>query len=106
MNVVTSGTQTATLDTKHQLYTTNLANTYALIVDTTNMVLGDVLELFVDIACESGGTHRQAYNVVFAHVPADPAKISVPVVAPYGATFSLKQTAGTGRAFAWCVVGL
>lgn len=106
MNVVTSGTQTATISTKHQLYTTNAANTYALIVETVNMVLGDVLELYIDIACESGGTHRQAYYVVFAHVQADTAKISVPVVAPYGATFHLKQTAGTGRAFKWCVAGL
>jgi len=106
MNVVSSGTQTATISTKHQLFTTGLANTYALMVDTSNMAIGDVVELYVDVACKSAGTHRQAYLVVFAHVQADPAKLSVPVVAPYGATFHLKQSAGTGREFDWCVVGL
>lgn len=106
MDIISNGSQTATINTKHQLYTTNLTNTYALVVDTTNMALGDVLELYVDVACESGGTHRQAYYTTFAHPQSDPGKISVPVIAPYGATFSLKQTAGTGRVFKWCVVGV
>ncbi len=104
MQAITNGSQTATIGTKHQLYTSNLANTYALLVDTSSMNLGDVLELYIDVACESGGSHLQAYFVTYAHTQADPAKLSVPAIAPYGATFSLKQTAGTGRAFKWCVV--
>ena len=106
MQAISNGSQTATIGTKHQLYTSNAANTYALIVDTNNMVIGDRLELFVDVACESGGTHRQAYYVTFSHQQADPAKLSVPVLAPYGATFSLKQVAGTGSVFKWCVVAV
>ena len=106
MNIVSSGTQTSTIGTKHQLHTTNDANTYVLAVDTYNMNIADVVELYVDIALESGGEHRQAYDVVFAHNQGSPAKLSVPVVAPYGASFSLKQTSGTPRVFKWFVVGL
>ncbi len=106
MQAIANGAQTATISTKHQLFTSNAANTYALIVDTTNMVLGDKLELFIDVACEPSGTHLQAYYVTYAHSQADPAKVSVPALAPYGATFSLKQSAGTGRVFKWCVVAV
>lgn len=106
MQAITNGTQTATIGTKHQLYTSNLGKTYALMVDTTNLDLGDVLELSIDVACEPGGSHLQAYFVTCAHKQADMAKISVPAIAPYGATFSLKQTAGTGREFKWCVAGV
>lgn len=101
MGVLSNGSQTATISTKHQLYTTNGDNVAVLIVDTNNMVLGDILELYIDVACESGGTHRQAYFSTYAHVQADPAKLSVPIVAPYGFTCHLKQTAGTGRVFKW-----
>jgi len=106
MQTISEGTQTATIGTKHQLYTTSLANTFALLLDTNNMALGDVLEMYVDVACKSGATQRQAYFATYAHNQADPAKISVAIIAPAGATFSLKQTAGTGRAFDWSVAGL
>lgn len=106
MNIVSSGSQTATIGTKHQLYSTSQINTYVLSVDTYNMALGDVVELTIDIVCEPSGSNRQAYYAVFSHNQADPAKQSIAVVAPYGATFSLKQTAGTGRVFKWCVVAV
>lgn len=103
MEILASGSQAAVINTKHQLHTSSTANVVALIVDTYNMALGDALELYVDVACESGGTHRQAYYNVFSNNQADPAKISVPVVAPYGFTCHLKQIAGTGRTFKWVV---
>lgn len=106
MNIVTGGTQTATVSTKHQLHTTTSLNTYSLMVDTTNMVNGDVLELYIDVLYKSGGTARQTYMISYAHGQSDPGKISVPALAPYGATFSLKQTAGTGRSFDWCVISM
>ncbi len=109
MNIVSNGSQTANTasgGTKHQLYTTTLAGTYALLVDTQNQALGDTLELYVDVGCASGDSHQQALYVVYAHNQADPVKTSIPVIAPYGATFSLKQSTGTGRAFKWAVVAL
>lgn len=103
-SAASSGTQVATISTKHSLYATTVSGNYALMVDTSNMVLGDVLELSVDAAYASGGTRRQTYAVTYAHAQSDAGKISVPVVAPWGAEFFLKQTAGTGRSFPWAVV--
>lgn len=103
-SVASSGTQSASINTKHSLYATTTAGTYSLLVDTNNMVLGDTLELYIDVAFASGGTRRQTYNIPYSHAQGDPGKISVPVIAPYGAEFHLKQTAGTGRSFPWCVV--
>jgi len=101
--IVTSGTQSAELTTKHQLYTTASSGVYALLVDTTGMVNGDVLELYIDVVYKSGGSSIQTHYAIFAHVQSDPGKVSVPVIAPYGATFYLKQNLGTGRSFDWCI---
>lgn len=106
MEIKATGSQTAVITTKHQLYTTTNIGTFVLAVDTTNLALGDVLELYADVGVYSGDAHVQAYFVTYAHNQADVGKLSVPVAAPYGATFHLKQTAGTGRAFKWSVVGL
>lgn len=106
MNIVGTGTQSASISTKHQIYTTTIAGVFVLVVDATNMALGDILELYADVGCFSGDAHVQAYFVTYAHNQADPAKLSVPVTAPYGATFHLKQTAGTGRSFKWSVAAL
>lgn len=103
MGVASSGSKTATISTKHSLYATTADGVYSLMVDTNNLALGDVLELSIDVAYSSGGSRRQTYAVTYAHVQSDPGKISVPVIAPYGAEFFLKQTAGTGRSFNWCV---
>lgn len=103
MNVITSGTQVATLSTKHALYTTAASGVYMLMIDTTDMANGDKLELFIDAKYKSGGASIQTHYATFAHVQSDPGKVSVPVIAPYGATFSIKQTAGTGRSFDWCI---
>lgn len=106
MALVTSGTQTATISTKHQLYTTSTDGIYALGVDTSAMALGDVLEIYAEADFESAGTNRQVLFYTYAHVQADPGKVSIPVIAPFGVTFHLKQTAGTGRAFPWFVVSV
>lgn len=103
MNLITSGTQAATISTKHLLYTTETSGVYMVLVDTTAMANGDKLDLFIDAKYKSGGSSIQTHYATFAHVQSDPGKVSVPVVAPYGATFSLKQTAGAGRSFDWCI---
>lgn len=106
MGIIASGSQTAVINTKHELTASTSSATFVFAVDTANLALGDELELYVDIACESGGTRRQYLYNVFAHQQADPAKVSVPVSAPYGYACHLKQTAGTGRAFPWFVASL
>ncbi len=104
--VVSSGSQTATINTLHSLYSTTIAGVFSLLVDTSNLVIGDVLELSVSVAFASGGSRKTTYAVTYAHTQSDPGKISVPVVSPFSVEFFLKQTAGTGRAFPWCVVVL
>ena len=103
MNISSFGTQTASVGTKHQLFTTTANGVYELLVDTTALANGDKLELTINIPFKSGGASIQTHYATFAHAQSDPGKVSVPVVAPYGATFSLKQTSGTARSFDWCI---
>lgn len=105
-----TGTQTAVIGTEEFLSSPNAAGVYTLHVDTVNMAAGDVLELRVYQIVLTGGTSRVAYVVQYAGPqPADDLiKISVPIANDLTDTnslrFSLKQTAGTGRAFPWKVL--
>jgi len=105
-----SGTQTATVGTEHTLLDVAVAGTFTLHVDAVNMAAGDVLELRIYQMVLTGGTRRVAYFEDFSGVqPVDDViKISVPIsneLTDAGALrFTLKQTAGTGRAFPWKVL--
>ena len=102
-----SGSQTATISTEHNLGTEiTAAGTYVLVVDTGNMAAGDVLELRIKTKAKSGGTQRQAYAVSYANAQASPNKYSVPVPVDTSFQATLKQTAGTGRAFDWNILAL
>lgn len=117
LTVQASGTQTATIGTEHTLnaaaFTTS--GVYVLSVNTVNMALGDTLELRAYAKCLTGDTNPELiYMATYAQKTGDGAapgssaqgeiyKISVPIPSPYSITFTLKQTAGTGRAFPWRV---
>lgn len=96
-----NGTQAATISTEHTLSTQAVAGTYVLMVDTTNMVNGDVLELRVKAKTLTGGSALQVVMGTYSNVQADPVKVSIPVPSVYSLTATLKQTAGTGRNFDW-----
>jgi len=100
------GSQTATINTEHTLSTVTVAGSFVLHVDTNAMALGDVLELRVKLKTRSSGTTREAQVAYYAHVQGQPVKMSIPVASPHEVVFTLKQTAGTGRAFPWEVVKL
>ena len=74
--------------------------TYVFSVDTSNMVNGDLTELrcydMVD-----GTNYRQMWKATYQHVQINNAKASPPLAVTTQAKFTLKQTAGTGRAFPW-----
>lgn len=106
ITVEASGTQTATISTEHTLAAVTTAAVLTLSVDANAMVNGDVLELRITRKVLSGGTERLLFYAVFSNIQSEPIKCSVPVIAPFGATFTLKQTAGTGRAFPWSVESL
>jgi hypothetical protein len=105
-----SGTQTATINTEHTLQDVAEAGTFTLHVDSVNMAAGDILELRIYQIVLTGGTRRVAYYQIYMDAqPADDLiKISVPIsneLTDAGALrFTLKQTAGTGRAFPWKVL--
>jgi hypothetical protein len=108
-----SGTQTAQIGTEHFLADVNQAGVYTMHVDTINMANGDVLdvlELRIYQMALTGGTPRVVYFT--SYVGAQPAddliKISVPIsnelTDSQSLRFSLKQTAGTGRAYPWKIL--
>lgn len=100
----TGGTQTAVIATEHTLATIAAAGTYQLGVNTSNLVDGDTVELRVKVKLRSGNTLRQVFKAVYTNNQGDDEiKISPPVPAPFEFVATLKQTAGTGRAFIWSI---
>lgn len=105
-----SGTQTATVTTEHFLTSPNVAGTFTLHVDTSNMVAGDRLEVRIYQMVLTGGTQRVAYFDAWdgAQPADDLIKISVPISNELTDTnalrFSLTQALGTSRNFAWKVL--
>lgn len=98
---VGTGTQTATLDTEHTLDTETTAAVYVLVVDTSNMVAGDIVILRIKTKYATGGTSRLAFQAVYAHVQAEPNKYSPPIPVDTEIIATLEQTDGTGRDFPW-----
>jgi hypothetical protein len=102
-----SGSQTATIGTEHTLGTAiTAAGVYVLVVDTNAMVNGDVLELRAKTKAKSGSTSRLAYFVTYANAQGELNKYSVPIPVDTEVVFTLKQSAGTGRAFDWNILAL
>lgn len=100
--VDSSGSQTATVSTEHILASPTTNATYVFSVDTVNLVLGDLVELrcydMVDAV-----NFRQIWKGAFQHVQTNVGKVSPPIACTTQCKFTLKQTAGTGRAFPWSV---
>jgi hypothetical protein len=109
MTVVGSGTQTAIIGSEHTLQDTSAIGIYTFEVDTVNMAALDILELRVYKMVLTSGTRRVCYLERFtdAQPTDDLIKVSVPIstaLTDSGALrFTLKQIAGTGRAYPWSV---
>jgi hypothetical protein len=101
-----SNTQSASVGTEHTLATPSSAKTRVLAVDLNALVAADVVELRIKAKVTSGGTERLAYLAVFAGPVTELTVFSPPVPMVYGGTFTLKQTAGTGRSFPWEILTL
>ncbi len=102
------GSQTATIGTEHSLAAPTTAGVRVLEVDTINMAAGDALELRIKVATLTAGTQRVVYLGTWRDAqPADDLiKASFPVPSEQGATFTLKQTAGTGRVYPFKIMTL
>src|SRR3990167_3643988 len=99
-----SGTQTAVITTEHSLDTDADAGIYVFSVNTTNMVLGDIVELRMKTKVLTGDTAEQVYIAHFSNIPECVIVQSPPVVSMFSLEVTLKQVAGTGRAFPWSLV--
>jgi hypothetical protein len=97
-----SGTQTATIGTEHILDSPTTNATYVFHADMVNLVLGDLVELRVYDMVD-GTNYRQVWKGTYQHVQINNGKASPPIAVTTQAKFTLKQTAGTGRAFPWSV---
>ena len=100
---VSSGTQTATLNTDHTLYTTAALKTCVLSVDLGNLASGDTVEIRISGPVLSGGTGRIITTNVYSGTQSDPGFQSPALILQTGSTFIIRQTTGGGRAFPWRV---
>jgi len=105
MTVVnSSGSQTATISTEHTLATIATAGVFVLAVDMANLVAGDVVEVRIYGKADSTDTERLLHRGTYGPAAlASPLIMSVPIMSPHHFKATLKQTAGTGRAFPWAV---
>lgn len=107
-----SGTQTAIIGTEHILSAPNIAGVFQLVIDTSAMVAGDVLELRAYGIVLTGGTTRVQDLGRYAGAQAtdDLVKRSDAFLNDLtdanSLKFTLTQTFGTGRAFPWKVLRL
>ena len=103
-----SGTQTAVIGTEHTLGSAiTTPGDYVLKVDKAAMQSGDALELRIYDTVLSGGVSRVVYKYTAppgAQSADDMIAVSVPIPIDVGVTFTLKQTAGTGRSYPWKVL--
>lgn len=107
MSVIeSSGTQTATLTTEHSLATPTTMKTRVLLIDAAALVAGETLTLRIKGKVLTGGTERLIREAVFTGPLSEPNIQSMPTVMPFGGTFTLTQTGGTGRSFDWSVITL
>jgi hypothetical protein len=106
VGVGTYAASTCSLSKEIVLATDTTNKTYVLVVDTSAMATGDLLELRLYTKCLTGGAEALAYSVSYAHVQGDPIKYSPPVPADISIKATLCQPAGTARAFPWKLLSL
>ncbi len=94
-----SGTHTAVIE--HTLATDTNNGTFVLEVETSNMVLGDLLEIRCYTITLSGGALVQMWKGTYQHAQINNHKVSPPVASDQSIKCTIIQQAGTGRAFAW-----
>lgn len=82
------------------------AGIYQLLIDTTNMVDGDQIELRAYTKSNGSATEHQAYFASFANAQTDLVKMSLPIATAADIKFTVKRTAGTDRAYQWGVLNL
>lgn len=102
---VTSGTQTATLDTEHTLGTTQTDDeVYVGRVNVTNLAAGDVLKVRSYVKVVSAGALALWQEVTLTGVQTEKVLDLDPVGSVHSFEFRIEQTDGTGRSFEWSIL--
>ena len=97
------GTQTAVVGTEHTLDSPTTGKTRVLLVDVAAQVAGDIVELRFFGPVLAAGTSRLILMTTFSGVVDAAHTQSLPIIMPHGGTVTLKQTAGTARAYPWTI---
>lgn len=97
---VDSGTVTAD-GTEQTVDTISNGGVYVWAVDLSNMASGDSVTLRVKDKVLSGGSAVLAFEETYTGAQAVDWVCSEPIAAAHEITFTLEQTAGTNRQYAW-----
>jgi hypothetical protein len=102
---VAEGTLTATVGTEHVVWEDTAANgTYQLVVDMSNLVNGERVELRIYRRVLSTDTTPLVYLARgYMRDASEPVLVSTPVLTTRHLRFTLRQLNGTGRSFKWVV---
>lgn len=101
---LTSGSQTCVIGTEHTLNSPAGGKTYVLNLDCNALVAVDILEVRLYKKIVSGGTLRLLDNPTeIAGPPGGDGFMSIPLPSAWGCSFTIKQTAGTGRVVPWSI---
>jgi hypothetical protein len=107
MPVAREASGTITTSTFEQtINATTTAKTRQLVLDTTNMLNGDVIEIRARRKVLATGTVRTAMQVwtIGPIAPStNPVWTSPPVASPDGVTWTIKRVAGGDRSYDWSV---
>ncbi len=96
-----TGSQTATIDTEHDVKTYTASNIYVYTIEVNNLADGDVVEFRVYKKDQGSGTDREIDRQTLSHAQAQGWAKFPPFFLPFGGKFTILQTAGTGRSFDW-----
>lgn len=105
MAIEHSGTITpATTAVEETIQSSTVAKVLTLMIDTANLTGSEQLELWVKTKILTAGTIRIVwYSGPMVGVQTYPIKVSIPTHNGFTMDFTIKQTGGTMRAFAWAV---
>ena len=96
-----SGTTTPVVGTPSTLFTDTNNATFQFAIDTSNMALGDLLQVQINSIDLSGGSQILMWEAFYQHVTLAPLKVSPFMASDQSIQVVINQLAGTARAFAW-----
>jgi hypothetical protein len=103
-NLENSGTQTASINTEHTLFTSADNKAFTSYIDLSNMTDGDIVEIRIKVKIKSGGSAILFLKDTLRHVQDQPLWHAPLVPSDLQYDLTLKQTGGTGRVFDWRVL--